>query len=775
MSCSSRMPSSRAGGSSSVRVSAGGSSFSSGSRIGLGGGSARSFRGGAGSYGLSGGTSGGFGGGVGEKQAMQNLNDRLANYLDKVRALEEANADLENKIKQWYEKFGPGSRDGGAGRDYSKYYPVIDDLKNQIITATTENAGIILQIDNARLAADDFRLKYENELHLRQTVEADINGLRKVLDDLTMTRSDLEMQIESLTEELAYLKKNHEEEMKTMQGSSGGDVTVEMNAAPGTDLTKLLNDMRAQYEELAEQNRREAEEQFNKQSASLQAQISTDAGAASSAKNEITELKRTLQALEIELQSQLAMKSSLEGTLADTEANYVVQLSQIQMQISSLEEQVCQIRGETECQNAEYEQLLDIKTRLEMEIETYRRLLDGEGGGSGFGGSDYRSSGSRNMGSRNMGSRDSSVSDGSRSGTCVQGRDPSKSRVTKTIVEEVVDGKVISSQVSNVSEVLLAKVEDGKRMELSQLLNEIRANYEKLLTRNQIETVLSTRIQLEEDLSKKMDKDEEALKAAQAELKEARRQWHHLQVEIESLHAVERGLENSLHASEQHYQMQLQDLEAVIEGLEKELQEVRRGIERQLQEHEMLLNTKMRLEQEIATYRRLLEKEEIRYYGSIQGGKKEQKPTTSRVGFVLPSAIINEISFSTKVPQKYEDEKVETVTKQAILNGNIVKESTEAHGTIQTEKVDEVIKEWEGSFFKDNPRLRKKSVSLRFDLHLAATDEGESGGAWKGIKKSVESASAEARDARGGACAGQREARPELRALLLPAVSQIHS
>lgn len=50
------------------------------------------------------------------------------------------------------------------------------------------------------------------------------------------------------------------------------------------------------------------------------------------------------------------------------------------MQISSLEEQICQIRGETECQNAEYEQLLDIKTRLEMEIETYRRLLDGEGG-----------------------------------------------------------------------------------------------------------------------------------------------------------------------------------------------------------------------------------------------------------------------------------------------------------------------------------------------------------------------------------------------------------
>ncbi|XP_008010963.3 keratin, type I cytoskeletal 24 [Chlorocebus sabaeus] len=434
----------------------GGSSFGGVSGFGRGSGFCGSsgFSSGAsgGLYSYGGGTGGGVGNGGlfsgGEKQTMQNLNDRLANYLDKVRALEEANTDLENKIKEWYDKHGPGSGDGGSGRDYSKYYSIIEELRNQIIAATVENAGIILQIDNARLAADDFRLKYENELCLRQTVEADINGLRKVLDDLTMTRSDLEMQIESLTEELAYLKKNHEEEVKSMQGSSGGEVTVEMNAAPGTDLTKLLNDMRVQYEELAEQNRQEAEEQFNKQSASLQAQISTDAGAASSAKNEITELKRTLQALEIELQSQLAMKSSLEGTLADTEAGYVAQLSEIQTQISALEEEICQIRGETKCQNAEYEQLLDVKTRLEMEIETYRRLLDGEGGCSSFAEFDGRNSGSTNMGSRDL------VSGDSRSGSCSgQGRDSSKTRVTKTIIEELVDGKVVSSQVSSISEV----------------------------------------------------------------------------------------------------------------------------------------------------------------------------------------------------------------------------------------------------------------------------------------------------------------------------------
>uniref|UniRef100_A0A4W6D632 Keratin 97 n=1 Tax=Lates calcarifer TaxID=8187 RepID=A0A4W6D632_LATCA len=297
-----------------------------------------------------------------EKMTMQNLNDRLAAYLEKVRTLESTNATLERQIREWYEKQTP------AVRDYSKYQAIIDDLRKKISAATQDNARLMLQIDNARLAAEDFRIKFENELAMRMSVETDIAGLRKVLDELTMARSDLEMQIEGLKEELVYLKKNHEEVRVLLQMTTNS-VNVEVDATPQEDLTMVLEGIRKQYDGIAEKNRREMEfDELNKQ-------VATSSETLQTSHSEINELKRTLQALQIELQSQLSLKSALEGTLAETESRYSLQLSQLQAMVNSLENELTQMRADIERQASDYQVLLDIKTRLEMEIAEYRSHL----------------------------------------------------------------------------------------------------------------------------------------------------------------------------------------------------------------------------------------------------------------------------------------------------------------------------------------------------------------------------------------------------------------
>uniref|UniRef100_A0A8D1C3I2 Keratin 31 n=1 Tax=Sus scrofa TaxID=9823 RepID=A0A8D1C3I2_PIG len=308
-----------------------------------------------------------------EKETMQFLNDRLASYLEKVRQLERDNAELERQIQERSQQQEPL-----VCPNYQSYFRTIEELQQKILCSKSENARLVVQIDNAKLAADDFRTKYETELGLRQLVESDINGLRRIVDELTLCKADLEAQVESLKEELLCLKSNHEEEVNSLRSQLGDRLNIEVDAAPTVDLNSVLSEPRSQYEALVETNRRDVEEWFARQTEELNKQVVSSSEQLQSYQAEIIELRRTVNALEVELQDQHNLRDSLENTLTETEARYSSQLAQVQGLIGNVEAQLAEIRADLERQNQEYQVLLDVRARLECEINTYRGLLESE-------------------------------------------------------------------------------------------------------------------------------------------------------------------------------------------------------------------------------------------------------------------------------------------------------------------------------------------------------------------------------------------------------------
>ncbi|XP_030593426.1 keratin, type 1, gene c5 isoform X2 [Archocentrus centrarchus] len=311
--------------------------------------------------------------GVNEKETMQGLNDRLANYLDKVRSLEKSNAELETKIKHLMLETAPKSHDieGMMAQAHA--------IGQEVRKKTLENARIMLEIDNAKLAADDFRVKYEAEATLCQSVERDCQALRRAKSDHDQIISTLRGDLDSLKEELYFLKKNHEEEMCSLKARLANEqVNVEVDAAQGPDLGAILAELRVQYEGITRKNKEEAEAWYLKKLEAVQSEVKESNEALRCAQSELSERRRFLQALEVELDNLRKQVSVLEGNLGETGHKYSVEMDRLQAILTQLEDELSQLRLDMQRNKTDYEQLLRVKQNLEMEIATYRRLLEGE-------------------------------------------------------------------------------------------------------------------------------------------------------------------------------------------------------------------------------------------------------------------------------------------------------------------------------------------------------------------------------------------------------------
>ncbi|XP_077566697.1 keratin, type I cytoskeletal 18-like [Stigmatopora nigra] len=310
-----------------------------------------------------------------EKFALKQLNDRLANYMETVKSLEKANSKLEIKIREAIGKRGQLE----AGRDYSKYHAIITDLKAKITDGIKGNMQFAITLDNAQLASDDFRIKMEYEIAMRQTVEIDVEKLRKHLDDTNLFRLHLESDVESLKEESISLKKNHKIDVAELRAKiTQVGVHVDVDAPKGQDLAGIMEGMRAKYEKIIQKNAEEVKIWHESKITKVQVQVSEQSTALKESTKHLAEINKNYQTLEIDRHAVLCLIETLKARLQEIEMHNNIEITKYNGIILRLTGELRQIRNEIQEHKRDYEHLFNIKVKLEAEIAEYRRLLEGE-------------------------------------------------------------------------------------------------------------------------------------------------------------------------------------------------------------------------------------------------------------------------------------------------------------------------------------------------------------------------------------------------------------
>lgn len=261
-----------------------------------------------------------------EKAQLQELNDRFAGFIERVHELEQQNRALEAELMLLRQRHAEPSRLRAL------YEQEARRLRDAAEEARLERQAALAARERAEEALHGLQAHYEQEALGREEAEGKLLEARKAADEVALQRAELEKQVETLADELAFLKRLHEGEVSELQAQVqyGAQVAVETETAR-PDLSSALRDIRAQYERLAARNMQAAEEWFRGKVGSLTETVAQHSDAVRSSKDEAGEYRRQLQARILEIDACRGLNESLEKQLHEMEEKQSAEIAAMQV------------------------------------------------------------------------------------------------------------------------------------------------------------------------------------------------------------------------------------------------------------------------------------------------------------------------------------------------------------------------------------------------------------------------------------------------------------
>ncbi|KAM8976242.1 keratin, type II cytoskeletal 80-like [Pelodytes ibericus] len=305
---------------------------------------------------------------------LEDSEPKLSSFIDKIRYLEKQREILEDRWSILQVENEASSKDLEP-----IYLSYISRLLGQVNSVTKNNHRIQTDLLDMMDSVNDTKDKFEDELCARTDLEYTFVQLKKDVDTCSLDRTELKAKHQELKDLIELMKSIYEQELKDIMEEVGDiSVLVNMDNRCHLNLESIVQEVKDRYESIAARSREEAHAlSKNKlQQGALKAgrcEAELEKG-----RSQITQLNGKVQRIRSEILGIQDQCTHLEQEISKAKTKSSSALKDAKGKLEEIQEALQKAKQDITHQLRKYQELMNVKLSLDIEIVTYKKLLEGE-------------------------------------------------------------------------------------------------------------------------------------------------------------------------------------------------------------------------------------------------------------------------------------------------------------------------------------------------------------------------------------------------------------